>query len=144
MTLKAVAWFVVSLLAGSFPTGFLLTYWLKGVDIRTLGSGNPGATNVMRSVGKTAGVVTLIVDIFKGWICVFIAQKLFHNPWEPIAAGFAVVAGHTWSPFLKFRGGKGVATSAGVFAALLPVPLGVAVAAFAIGLLMTKHVSVGS
>jgi acyl phosphate:glycerol-3-phosphate acyltransferase len=140
----AVLFIVPSFIIGSFPTGYLLTRWLKGTDIRRLGSGNPGATNVFRSVGAGPGLATLLIDMIKGWLPVWAAQHLFAGDLGPTLAGLAAVAGHTWSPFLGFRGGKGVATSAGVFAALTPVATLAALAGFGIGLGISRHVSVGS
>lgn len=143
-------WLFLSYLLGAAPTGYLLTRWLKGIDIRTVGSGNPGATNVFRSVGKGAGIATLALDLAKGWLPVWLVayrNEAFVSPEMNVLAaltGFAAVAGHTWSPFLRFRGGKGVATSAGVFLALIPGPTLAALAAFALGLGASKHVSVGS
>jgi glycerol-3-phosphate acyltransferase PlsY len=135
---------VFGFLAGSLPTGFLVARWLRGIDIRAVGSGNPGATNVFRSVGKVAGSITLAVDIVKGWFPVWLAQRHGAGELAPVIVGLAAVAGHTWTPFLRFRGGKGVATSAGVFAALLPAATAAAVVAFGVGLAVSRHVSVGS
>lgn len=133
-----------SYVLGSVPTGYLMGRWLKGVDIRRVGSGNPGATNVFRSIGKTAGVATLIIDMAKGWGPVFLALHLSQGSAVPIVCGLMTVVGHTWSMFLNFNGGKGVATSAGVFWALLPIPTAAAFAAFGLGVAISKHISVGS
>jgi acyl phosphate:glycerol-3-phosphate acyltransferase len=139
-----ILWIFASYIIGSLPTGYLVAKWLKGIDIRTVGSGNPGATNVFRSIGKGPGLLTLAVDVLKGWIPTWLALRHLPGMTAPVFVGLAAVAGHTWSPFLRFHGGKGVATSAGVFGALLPAPTLAAFAAFAAGFGLSKHVSVGS
>lgn len=136
---------LLGFLAGGIPTGYLVVKKLKGVDIRTLGSGNPGTANVYRNAGAKAGAITLVVDALKGFLPVCLSLA-----WEPrrpelaIAVGAAAIIGHNWTPFLGFRGGKGVATSGGVFLALLPVPMAVTVAAFALAVKLSGHISVGS
>lgn len=132
-------------LIGSIPTGYWLGKWWKGIDIRQHGSGNPGATNVFRVLGKVPGILTLSIDALKGALPVLGAQRFFPNSTiVPLATGLAAIAGHTASVFLAFRGGKGVATSAGVFAALLPVPFGAALAAFILCLAVSRRVSLSS
>ncbi len=133
-----------SYVLGSIPTGYMMGKALKGVDIRRVGSGNPGATNVFRSVGKTAGIVTLVIDMVKGWAPVFLALHFTQGDTVPLLCGLMAVVGHTWSVFLNFNGGKGVATSAGVFWALLPLPTAAAFAAFGLGVAISKHISIGS
>jgi len=135
---------LIAYLVGAIPTAYLITKAVKGVDIRALGSGNPGATNVFRSVGRGAGIITLIADMAKGYAPVWLAQRYFAGMWVPVAAGLAAVIGHTWPVFLRFKGGKGVATSAGVFLALLPFSTVLALLAFAVGFGISKHVSIGS
>ncbi len=153
-------------LLGSIPTGFLVAK-AKGVDIRAAGSGNIGATNAMRVLGKTAGIFVLLLDAAKGFIAcclgVFMAVNLANQqsglhsvdnnsgdavfnslPYLQIVAGIFAVLGHNYTCWLKFKGGKGVATTAGVYLALAPVPLAVALAAFILALLVTRYVSVGS
>ncbi len=140
-----IFWLIAAYLIGSCPTGYLLGKWLKGIDIREHGSGNPGATNVFRVVGRRAGIITLVVDFLKGFLPVFISLML-----DPRAeafsslVGLAAIAGHNWSLWLNFNGGKGVATSAGVFMALLPVPTALSLVVFAIAFKLSGHVSVGS
>ncbi len=147
----------VSYLIGSLPTGYLLTKIIKGVDIRTQGSGNPGATNVFRVVGAKAGSLTLLIDFLKGTLPVLAAMRLTQSSangftlagerpdvWLPAFAGAAAVCGHNWTIFLKFQGGKGVATSAGFFIALLPLPASIALTVFTGTLLLTRTVSLGS
>jgi acyl phosphate:glycerol-3-phosphate acyltransferase len=110
---------------GSVPTGFL---WAKarGIDIRTVGSGNIGATNVMRALGKGPGIMVLLIDAAKGFLPVWIAPRIFpdmHRNALQIICCLFVIAGHNWTCWLKFKGGKGVATSAGALLAFLPLPL---------------------
>lgn len=129
---------------GAFPTGFLLTRWLRGVDIREHGSGNPGATNVFRVVGKTAGSITLLVDALKGFLPVLFFSRYFSSDLALSGIALAAIFGHTWTIFLKFRGGKGVATSLGVFLALLPGPTLAALGVFLFSLGCSCYVSLSS
>lgn len=137
-------WALAGFLLGSIPTAYILGRLLRGVDIRTLGSGNVGATNVFRTLGKGPGVATLLFDIAKGLLPVLAARSFSGAPLAPVAVGLAAVAGHTWTPFLGFKGGKGVATSAGVFLALVPWAASTSLLAFAVAFFLTGHVSVGS
>jgi len=142
---RAVGLLMFSYLAGGIPTGYLVVKRLKGYDIRTVGSGNPGTANVYRNAGAWAGAITLIVDALKGYAPVHLGLRLFpESPLLAIALGAAAIVGHNWTPFLGFKGGKGVATSAGVFSALLPGPMILTVAAFLLGVKLTGHISVGS
>lgn len=135
----------LSYLAGGIPTGYLVARRLKGIDIREHGSGNPGAANVYRVVGRGAGAATLGVDALKGYLPVLLAHHRYPRAlWVPVLCGSLAILGHVWTVFLGFRGGKAVATSAGVFAALLPKPLAGALAAFALGFLVSGHISAGS
>ena len=116
---------VGSYFLGSIPTGFL---WGKsrGIDIRKVGSGNIGATNVMRTLGKGPGIAVLVIDALKGFLPVWIAPLVFSNVdrlWLQITCCVFVIAGHNWTCWLKFKGGKGVATSAGALLAFLTLPL---------------------
>lgn len=113
----------LSYLLGSIPTGYIICRLLKGIDIRSFGSGNIGATNVSRVVGKLPGVVTLVLDILKGFIAVTLIPLLIANKTDllRIMCALAVISGHNWTVFLKFRGGKGVATTAGALLGLLPI-----------------------
>ncbi|MEA3305871.1 MAG: glycerol-3-phosphate 1-O-acyltransferase PlsY [Candidatus Omnitrophota bacterium] len=137
-------------LIGSFPTSYLIGK-LKGIDVSKQGSGNTGATNVLRVMGKLPAIITLIADIAKGAIAVIIVAALFYNPEMPVnrgifraLLGLSSVAGHNWSIFLKFRGGKGVAASCGVFMVLLPGEMAVAAVVFLLAVLLTKYISIGS
>ena len=137
--------------SGSLPFGLWLGRWLRGVDVRTLGSGNLGATNVYRSLGPGIGIATLALDIAKGALPVWLVPgaawaQAFPggHAWCALAVGFAAVAGHVWTFLAGFRGGKGVATSAGVLLALSPPAFGVFVVVFVATLLVTRYVSLGS
>ena len=134
--------------AGSFPTAYLAGRLLKGVDLRTIGSGNLGATNVYREIGAPAAIAVLAADAAKGWLPVTYLPALLGAAGDavlPVAVGAAAVIGHTKPVFLLWRGGgKGVATAAGVFLALAPTALAIAVAVFAVAVAVTRFVSVGS
>jgi glycerol-3-phosphate acyltransferase PlsY len=107
-------------LLGSIPTGYLVAR-AKGVDIRQHGSGNIGATNVFRTLGKPLGVFVFMVDALKGFAVVWLAGRFGGaSDWAAIIAAVAVIAGHNYTPWLGFKGGKGIATSAGVLLALMP------------------------
>ncbi|OQA92308.1 MAG: Glycerol-3-phosphate acyltransferase [Elusimicrobia bacterium ADurb.Bin231] len=141
-----IAVILFSFLIGSFPTAYLITKIFYGKDIRKLGSGNPGATNVFRCVSKIVGIITFVIDAGKGFIPVFVASRLFpaEYPYIPILCGSLSVAGHMWTPFLGFKGGKGVATGAGVFLGLYPVATVLSMAVFMTVLFIFKYVSIGS
>lgn len=129
---------------GSIPTGLWLGQRLRGIDIREHGSKNIGATNTMRVLGKKLGAIALACDIAKGLIPALLAQQLGAWPYLPLVCGVAAILGHTFSFFVKFKGGKGVATSAGVFMGLAPLPTAVGVVVFATVLALTRMVSAGS
>ncbi|MFI5347779.1 MAG: glycerol-3-phosphate 1-O-acyltransferase PlsY [Elusimicrobiota bacterium] len=132
-------------LSGGIPTGYLVVKRFYGYDIRTRGSGNPGTANVYRNAGAKAGAITLAVDALKGFLPVMLCLHLFPgNVGLAIATGAATVIGHNWTIFLGFRGGKGVATSAGVFTALLPWPMAATAIAFLLAVKLSGHISVGS
>ncbi len=141
-----------SYLIGSLPTAYLLTKWLKGVDVRQVGSGNAGATNVARVVGKGAGVTVLLVDILKGVVAVtciprglvWLGGQELPMAW-PLLCGVAVVLGHDWSCFLQFSGGKGIATSGGVLLGLRALDvLGITTLLWGISFACTRVVSLSS
>ena len=145
---------VAAYLLGSIPTGFLVAK-AKGIDIRKTGSGNIGATNAMRVLGKPAGIFVLLADAAKGfaactWLVNFLTSfikfdfSLEQIAWLQILAGIFAVLGHNYTCWLKFKGGKGIATTAGVYLALAPWALLVALAVFILAILVTKYVSVGS
>lgn len=141
MTLAALV--AVAYLLGSIPTGLLLGK-MYGIDVRKEGSGNIGATNLYRTIGRKVGVITLVGDCLKGLIPVLVV-KSSALPVEFAAwVGLAAFCGHVFSVFLGFRGGKGVATALGVFLALSPLAVVIALVAFAALMLMLRYVSLGS
>jgi acyl phosphate:glycerol-3-phosphate acyltransferase len=151
-TLIFILFSVVSYLLGAIPFG-LIVGRMKGVDIRKTGSGNIGATNVFRSVGKIPGIVTFVLDMLKGftpaWFLPRVASATFASP-ESLAlslglvCGCAAIAGHNWPVYLGFKGGKGIATTAGVLLGIAPLAVGVGVVIWIITFLLTRYVSVGS
>jgi acyl phosphate:glycerol-3-phosphate acyltransferase len=140
-----IALCAASYLCGSIPFGLLLGKLLGGTDVRKAGSGNIGATNVARSAGLGAGILTLLLDAAKGALPVWVARHYFpdHASFQILAA-LAALAGHCFPVWLKFRGGKGVATAAGVFAILCPVAALGAVLIFALVVAFWRYVSLAS
>jgi acyl phosphate:glycerol-3-phosphate acyltransferase len=134
---------LIAYLLGSVPTGYILGS-LAGVDVRQAGSGNVGATNVARVVGKRHGIFTLIADVAKGFVPVFLALNLNFSPLATACVGIAAFLGHVYSVFLRFEGGKGVATALGVFLALAPWATLVLIMIFAAVFLATRIVSLSS
>ena len=130
-------------LAGSVPFAFLLAR-RRGVDLRRTGSGNVGAANVLRTSGVPNAVVTMCLDVAKGVVAVLVAQRLSDGPATPVAGGLAAVIGHIYPAWIGFRGGKGVATAAGVFVVLAPIAVAIAGVVFALATWATRYVSVGS
>ena len=150
MILLAAA-IILAYLIGTIPTSYILAMALKGVDIRKHGSGNVGATNVLRTVGKLPAILALVIDILKGVAAVTILSKFFYNSniginYESfrIILGFAAISGHIWNVFLNFKGGKGVATSIGVLFILSPKALLIWALVWFITVVITKYVSLGS
>ena len=132
-------------LLGAIPNGLLLAR-LKGVDLQKVGSGNIGATNVFRCVGKGWGVLAFVLDAVKGFVPAFFFPRLLESapPWLGLACGVAAVAGHNWPVWLKFKGGKGVSTSAGMLLGIAPAAVGIGFAVFALAVALTRWVSLGS
>jgi glycerol-3-phosphate acyltransferase PlsY len=122
MVAESIATVMLAYLLGSIPFAYIAGRLLKGVDIRRVGGGNVGATNVMREVGTAAGIAVLTADIGKGTLAVFIALWLGVSEIVIFVVGLAVVVGHNWPVFLRFDGGRGGATTIGVFFGLVPVP----------------------
>ncbi len=146
----------VAYLLGSIPTGYLVGR-AKGVDVRKVGSGNIGATNAFRTLGKRAGVLVLLADALKGWLAAgpmpVIVQRLIAPSAPPdlatqeylqIIAGVVVILGHNYTCWLQFKGGKGIATSAGVLLALTPITFAAGLAAWIVVCVVTRYVSLGS
>ena len=121
--MKLLLIIIFSYLCGAIPFGFIITKLFTGLDVRKYGSENPGATNVFRVAGPIAGVITLLFDSAKGFLPVFIAASILHSQSIAVLAGSCTIAGHIWTVFLGFKGGKGVATAAGVFLALMPLSM---------------------
>ena len=143
--LPALALLLVSYLLGSIPFGVILGKLFGGADVRKAGSGNTGATNVARVAGPTAGALTLLLDAAKGWLAVWLAGRVMHGQAGfLVAAGFFALLGHCFPPWLRFRGGKGVATAAGVFAALCPEAMLAALILFALVVWFWRYVSLAS
>lgn len=135
----------IAYLLGAIPFGYLLVKWKTGRDIRASGSGNIGATNVLRTSGRALGVVTLLLDIAKGLLAVWIADRLSGgSPLWMSAAALAVMAGHAFPVFLRFRGGKAVASFVGAFLYLAPAALGISLALFVLIVWRTRFISLGS
>ncbi len=145
MELHAVGLGAASYAMGGVPSGYLIARYTRGIDIREHGSGNPGAANVYRVVGRWAGWGTLALDALKGFVPVTLARRLYPNDDRLlIGCGALAIIGHVWTIFLGLRGGKGVATSCGVFAALLPLPTFITFLAFVAAVAASGHISVGS
>jgi glycerol-3-phosphate acyltransferase PlsY len=142
-TLRGAIVVAVGYLLGALP----FSVWIaraRGVDVRRVGSGNPGATNVLRAAGRLPGLLALACDVAKGVVAVLLARLLGLSPaWWGWAA-LAAVCGHVFSVFLRFRGGKGVATAAGALAAVSPLALGAAIVVFVAAVGLTRYVSLGS
>lgn len=132
---------LICYLIGSIPFAVLIGR-MYGVDVRKVGSGNPGATNVYRTAGRFPGVLTLLLDFLKCFMPVLILKNLNEN--YAIAGGFCGVLGHMFSPFLKFNGGKGVASYVGFILAIAPYSFLIFIIVFVIVLLITKYVSLSS
>jgi glycerol-3-phosphate acyltransferase PlsY len=139
-SLQEILTVVGAFLLGSIPTGYLVAR-ARGVDIRQHGSGNIGATNVFRTLGKPLGILVFAVDALKGFIAVASACA---GPWLSIFAAVAVIAGHNYTPWLGFKGGKGIATSAGVLLALMPLAVAAIAAVWVLVFFTTRYVSLAS
>jgi len=141
-------------LLGSIPTGFLVAK-ARGVDIRTVGSGNIGATNVFRILGKTAGAFVLLADAAKGWLAVAAVARFYagwdHSgagspslEWFKVGAGVAAILGHNYTCWLRFKGGKGIATSAGVLVGWVPLALLIVLGIWIVVFALCRYVSLAS
>jgi glycerol-3-phosphate acyltransferase PlsY len=138
---------VVAYLIGSIPTGYLFAR-ARGVDIRSVGSGNIGATNVFRTLGKTAGISVLLIDAIKGFVpakfLLFGVVSPQTHEYHAMVAGLFAILGHNYTCWLRFKGGKGIATSAGVLIALVPLALLVALGVWLIVFAASRYVSLAS
>ena len=136
---------ILTYLIGSVPFAYIYGKIFRKIDIREHGSGNVGATNVLRVFGTKAGIIVLLLDIIKGYLPVLIICLLYPlTQWQPVLIGIFAILGHTFTIFLNFKGGRGVATSAGVFLALSPLSISVAILIFILVVSITKYVSLGS
>ena len=142
---------IVSYLMGSVPTSIIAGKLLQNIDIRKHGSGNAGATNVFRVLGAKAGIVVLLIDMFKGFAPVVWVSQLGVDSglgWETVVfqliAGLSAMFGHIWTIFAKFKGGKGVGTAAGMMLGLTPITILICLVVFAITVAATRYVSLGS
>lgn len=131
-------------LLGSIPFSYILVRIMLNIDIRTVGSGNAGATNAGRVLGKWGFLTIVILDMLKGYLPVVVSIMMIDTLWYALPVAFAAVLGHTYSPFLKFKGGKGVATTGGVCLALVPLPTLIALIVFLIVFAIKRIVSLGS
>ncbi|HYF39932.1 MAG TPA: glycerol-3-phosphate 1-O-acyltransferase PlsY [Gemmatimonadales bacterium] len=145
MSADALLWLGVSYLVGAFPTSFLVSRAFAGIDLRQHGSGNLGATNLYRVLGWKYAIPVALVDIAKGVVPVLVfAPRFSTSELFALACGIAAIVGHVFSVFVRFKGGKGVATAAGVMLGLTPAALGVAAAVWGLVLLLTGYVSLSS
>ena len=145
MDAKAVAWIFASYVIGSIPFGLLVSMLLYKQDLRKLGSGNIGATNVLRNFGVRPFIAVMIMDMAKGVAAVAVGRALGLGANLSLVAGLASIIGHNWSIFLKFKGGKGIATSGGVIIAAYPWQVTVAVLGmFVVVVLLTRIMSLAS
>lgn len=143
MLLK-VAIFILAYLVGSIPTAFWYAKYFHGINIREHGSGNVGATNSLRVLGKKAGILVLILDLLKGLLPVLLARQLGFAEEETFLVGIVSIVGHIWPIFANFKGGKGIATSLGVILAVSPMGAVISIVVFISIVVLTKYVSLGS
>jgi glycerol-3-phosphate acyltransferase PlsY len=139
----AVLALVVAYLLGSIPFSYLVAR-RRGIDVRTVGSGNVGATNVMRTAGRAAGIAAFALDFAKGAAATLFARTVAGGDRWPALAAVVAVLGHMYPVWLRFRGGKGVATGAGAFLPVVPMPTAAALLTFAVVAFLSRYVSVGS
>jgi glycerol-3-phosphate acyltransferase PlsY len=143
--MRLLPWLLASYLLGAIPTSYLVVRLAKGQDLRTLGSGNLGATNLYRVLGWRYAIPVAAFDLLKGMIpVVVLAPRAGGGEWTPLLLGIAALLGHVFSVFVKFRGGKGVATGAGIVLGLAPAAFLVALGVWVAVLLMSGYVSLAS
>ncbi|MCW8806287.1 MAG: glycerol-3-phosphate 1-O-acyltransferase PlsY, partial [Ignavibacteriaceae bacterium] len=148
---------ILSYLIGSVPNSIIISKLVRGIDIREHGSGNAGGTNVMRVLGWKYGLLVIFLDALKGAIAVVIISRLFYGPLPfenvspfddftlvQIIAGMSAVIGHIWTVFAGFKGGKGIATALGMLLTLITIDMLIAVGIFALVVLISRYVSLGS
>ncbi len=145
MTALAIGLILLSFLLGSLPFGAWIVRWKTGQDVTTMGSGNIGATNVLRTTGRSAGLLTLLLDIGKGFLAVWLADYFSEgSPLVLSLCALGVLFGHAFSPFMKFKGGKAVASFAGAFAYLTPLPFAAIAILFVAVVAYSRYISLGS
>lgn len=144
MDLYQILLIIATYFIGSIPFAYIIVKLVKKIDIRTVGSGNAGATNAARVLGKWGFISVFLLDALKGFLPVFISLHYYGQTMITLIVAAVVVLGHTYTVFLGFKGGKGVATGAGVFLALAPAEIGIGLVVFIIVFLATKMVSAGS
>ena len=142
--MKLILAFIAAYVLGSIPFGLIISKLWAKIDIRHHGSGNIGMTNVMRTAGYIPGLLTLLFDSGKGAAAVLLAKQVTDDPFLWFACGVMAVAGHNWSIFLRFRGGRGVATTAGVLAATQPAITVVLFIIWFLVVVFTRYVSLAS
>ena len=147
---EVLTFIVAAYLIGGIPFGFLIGK-MRGVDVRTVGSKNIGATNVFRTVGKKWGLLAFLCDVMKGFLPTLVVRQWVPDPelypdwtWLPLAVSITCVIGHMLTPYMKFKGGKGVATAFGALIALMPATVGIAFAIFALTFACSNYISLGS
>ena len=141
----AALWIAAAYLVGAIPTSYLAGRLARGIDLRQHGSRNLGATNVYRVLGWRYAIPVGLLDVLKGALPVLLCSRLSVGPaWLPVTTGVAAVAGHVFSPYVRFRGGKGVATATGMFLALAPLAITMSAVLWAALLWLSGYVSVGS
>ncbi len=135
---------VLAFILGSIPTAAWYAKYFHNIDITKHGSGNSGATNSMRVLGKKAGIIVLLIDVLKGFLPVFFFNLYFSESYQAFILGIIIILGHIFSVFLSFKGGKGIATSLGVILAVFPIGALISLAVFIGVVWITKYVSLGS
>ncbi len=145
IVMTAALGLAIAYLLGDIPFGYLLVKITTGRDVRASGSGNIGATNVLRTSGRAAGVATLLLDMGKGYLAVWLEGRLtgWNAEWMG-AAALAVMIGHSYPVFLRFRGGKAMAAFVGAYLCLAPLPLAATLVVFVVMVASTRHISLGS
>jgi glycerol-3-phosphate acyltransferase PlsY len=134
---------ILAYLLGSLPTAYLVGRYVYGFDIRRRGSGNVGATNALRTMGTIPGLVVLVIDVLKGVLAVWLGQAL-GGPWLAALTAMLAILGHSWSVFLEFKGGRGVATVAGAMLAMAPPAVFWALLVWSVMVILARYVSLGS
>ena len=151
LTLPAAPWparyaavLPLAYLLGSIPWGYIFLQWYRGVDIREYGSGKTGMTNVLRTAGGRVAAAVLLLDLAKGILVVLLAREVLSTTSAEVASGLLALAGHNWPVFLKFRGGRGIATGLGVLSVMAPIPAIIGTLVFLPITLISRYLSLGS